>query len=164
MLKLCDYVVKTSGIKALIEFYEGDFGKIHYVDGLGYISIINADRNEVRVFGYGKTIEEAFIPILIEHEFVICEDYELNHRQKLNKQFSKRFLNGVYSKDDYHGPFFFDELALQHFRKYYGDNIPEEIIQHYENHLKEVYACDYKYDYATNSLVLVDEKEKQFRK
>ena len=159
MSKLEEFVIKTSGEEALKSFYESEQGKIQYIDGLGYVLIGNYDRDIVNVFGYGKTIEEAFIPILIDYEYYICENYEYSHRQELNKQFSERFLGGAYLESDYHGPFFFDELALQDFRKYYGDSIPEEIIKYYENHLKTIGEGNYKYDYETNSLVLSDEEK-----
>ncbi len=153
MSKLEKYVIKTSGKESLKYFRSCEQGKIQYFEGLGYISVTNYDRDIVNVYGYGKTVEEVFIPILMDYEFWICENYEWSHRQELNKQFSDRFLGGVYTEKDYHGPFFFCELALQNFRKYYSDNIPEEIIQHYEQHLKKIGSGDYKYDYETNGFV-----------
>ena len=153
MRKLEDFIIKTEGKDSIIPFNKTAKNKIQYRDGLGYITIDNPDRDEVYIYSYGKTIEEAFSNALIDYEFYICQKYEVNNRQKLNKQFSERFLNGNYSEDDYYGPFFFAELALQQFRKYYGDNIPEEIIEYYENYLKSIYSIDYKYDYKTNSLV-----------
>ena len=164
MLKLDDFVIKTSGEEELKYFHHYEYGNIQYIDGLGYVSITNYDRDEINVYGYGMTVEEVFIPILVDYEFYICENYEWSHRQELNKQFSDRFLGGVYSEKDYHGPFFFAELALQEFRKYYGDNIPEEIINYYEDYLKEVLGCSYKYDYETNSLVPNKEDEKVLSK
>lgn len=153
MKKLDEFIIKTDGEKSLEYFHNTKEGKIHYRNDLGYITTANYDRDEVIVFGYGKTFEEAFFTALVEYEFDITQSYELHNRQMLNKQFSERFLDGNYSKEDYHGPFFFAELALQDFRKYYGDNIPEELINDYEEYLKSVELEDYQYDYETNRLV-----------
>ena len=160
-----DFVIKTAG-KGTLKFFHNlcPEGKIHYREDFGYITIGNYDRDEVIVYGYGKTIEEAFLNATLDYEFFISENYEWSHRQKLNKQYSERFLNGNYSKNDYHGPFFFAELALQDFRKYYGENIPEEIISYYESYLKEVTNDSFKYDYETNRLVKTDKENKLIKK
>ena len=161
MKKMEDFVIRTSGEKSL-DFFRNicPEGQIQYRQEFGYITIGNYDRDEISIHGYGKTIEEAFLNATLDFEFYISENYEWSHRQVLNKQYSDRFLNGDYSKNDYHGPFFFAELALQDFRKYYGDNIPEEIVEYYEIHLAEVGEGNFKYDYETNRLIKVNEKEK----
>ena len=134
--------------------------RIEYFEGIGYISTINADRDIVDVYCYGKTEEEAFLNAIISHELSMSEEYEFYHREQLNLEFSKRFLDGQVSEYDYHGPFFFSELALQDFKKFYGDNIPEEIINHYENHVNRIYKENYKYDIKENRFVK-QEKVKQ---
>lgn len=151
--KMEDYVIKTNGENGLTYYHYGPEGSIVYREGLGYISVGNFDRDEVTVFSYGKNIEEAFLNATISFEFNVYSDYELHNRQNLNKQYSERFLDGNYSEDDYHGPFFWSEFALQDFRKYYGDAIPENIIQFYEKYLMEVENESFKYDHETNSLV-----------
>ena len=160
MNKMRDFIIRTHGEDALGSLNMCPEGNIHFREEFGYITIGNYDRDEVTVAGYGKTIEEAFLNALIDYEFYECECYEWSHRQELNMQYSERFLNGDYSKKDYHGPFFFAELALQDFRKYFGDNIPEEIVEYYEIHLAEVGEGNFKYDYETNRLIKVNEKEK----
>ncbi len=162
MDKLEDFVKKTAG-EELLPFFHGygsTVGGIHYREGLGYITVGNYDRDEVTVYGYGKTLDEAFINATIDYEFYFRENYEWANRQKLNKQYSDRFLNGAYTEHDYHGPFFFDELALQDFRAYYGENIPEEIMSHYREHLNKVGLENFAYDYATNQLVMVEPQQK----
>lgn len=160
--KLEDFVKKTAGEKLLPFFHRYDCKEagIHYREGIGYITIVNADRDDVDIYGYGKTLEEAFINATIEYEFFFRENYEWANRQELNKQYSNRFLNGVYTEHDYHGPFFFNELALQDFRAYYGDNIPEEIMSHYREHLNKVGLENFAYDYAANQLIKVDPQQK----
>ncbi len=158
MLKLNDFLLKTSGEENLGLINLSGERDIYYAENLGYISVTNYDKDDVDVYGYGKTLDEAFLKLAINLEFTISQKYELDHRDELKKQYSERFLNGS-SSDEYYGPLFFAELALQDFRKYYGDNIPKELISYYENYLKEVLKSDYKYDYETNSLVKPNEKQ-----
>ena len=159
--KISEFFKKTMGEESLMHFKYSLEGGIHFFDGIGYISDINADRDIVDVYYYGKTIDEAFFNAVIDYEFSDKMSYELANRKKLNEQYSERFLNNVVSDDDYHGPFFFAELSLQDFRKYYGNNIPKEIIDYYENYLMGIYGESYKYDYDTNSFV---KKGKTFSK
>lgn len=151
--KMKDYVIKTNGENGLTYYRYEPEGSIEYREELGYISVGNFDRDEVTIFSYGKNIEEAFLNATINFEFHVYSDYELHNRQNLNKQYSERFLDGNYSEDDYHGPFFWSEFALQDFRKYYGDAIPVNIIHLYEKYLMEVENESFKYDHETNSLV-----------
>ncbi len=153
--RINDYVIRVHGIKALYDFYKRD-QKIQYIIPWGYVLIGNYDRDEVVVYSLGKTIKKAFMLALFNFESHVSIEYELRHRDELNKQFSDRFLDGVYSHNDYHGPFFFSEHALQDFRKYYGNDIPKEIISHYENKLEN----KYKYDYETNRFVLNSDNNK----
>ena len=133
---------------------------IVYFEDLGYISFVNADRDRVDVYYYGKTEDEAFINAMVSYELVVCEEYEFDNRERLNKEFSDRFLDGKVKENDYHGPFFFSELALQDFRKFYGDNLPKEIIQHYENHVNTIYPEKYKYDKEKNKFLLNKQNKK----
>ncbi len=165
MEKMDDFVVKTNGEKGLRFFHNWcPEGNIQYREGLGYITIGNYDRDIISVDGYGQTIEEAFFNATIDCEFYFSECYECEHRKELNMQYSERFLNGDYSEDDYHGPFFFAELALQDFRKYYGDNIPEEIINLCENYLKKVNKESFKYDYGTNRFIKAEKENTLIKK
>ena len=154
MARMEDFVLKTGGEDGLRTFHFSTEGGIHYREGLGYISVVapDGDRGNVYVYSYGETLEEAFFPAIMDYEFYVSENYELYNRKRLNQQFCERF-GGTYSEQDYHGPFFFAELALRDFRKYYGDNIPEEVIHHYEEYLKEVHEGDYQYDYETNGFI-----------
>ena len=162
--KLRDFVIKTQGQKGLKHFYDCKEGNIFYIDDIGYISLANYNRDEMFVFGYGSTVDEAFIPAVMDYEFNVCEHYEWAHREELNKEYSKRFLNGKCSNNDYHGPFFYAELALKDFRKYYGNNIPENIIDYYERYLKDVGEGTCKYDYDSNKFIIIDEKTKVYSK
>ena len=123
---------------------------IHYLDEFGYISKGNYDRDLVQVYHYGDTFEEAFRSAT--YEFVMNESqfYEAWNRKELNQEFSNRFKNGLVEEDDYYGPFFFAEHSLQLLRKYYCDNIPEDIIKEFEEYVKRVEKMDVKFSYETN--------------
>ena len=171
-------IEKTARLKERIEDYVKSLGQkeelknqwnhiefnIKYRSGVGYISSIMADRDIVDIYYYGSSEEKAYMNAIIDYESVMCQRYELKNRKKLNKDYSKRFLNGRVSDDDYHGPFFFAELALQDLRKYFGENIPQEFIDYYEKYLKRIEQKDYRYDYESNRLIELEESKKQFLK
>ena len=85
---------------------------------------------------------------------MLNQTYELFNREELNNEFNKRFIDSKQTEDDYHGPFFFSELALQDFRKYYGDTIPKKIIDNYENHVNSIDGDNYKYDLNTDQFII----------
>lgn len=126
---------------------------IKYYSDKGYLWWVNADRSLVDIYYFGNEYDEALVNGLIEYEFRINLHRELMRREKLNRQFAKRFpeING-----DYHGPFFFAEFALQDFRKYYGNNIPYYLVRYYEDYLEAVEGENYpnRYDFFENKLVL----------
>lgn len=126
---------------------------IHYFDGIGYISTGNYDRDIVEIHFYGKTEEEALHKVMIDYLMRRSMEYELSHRDLLNQDYSNRFKDGVVSPDDYYGPFFFAELSLQGLRKYYGNSIPEEIVDRFSDYLFFVTGESFKFDYKTNKLV-----------
>ena len=123
---------------------------IHYLENFGYISKGNYDRDLVQVYHYGDTFEEAFRSAI--YEFVMNESqfFEAWNREDLNKDFSNRFKDGLVEEDDYYGPFFFAEHSLQLLRKYYGDNIPEDIIKEFEEYVKRFEKMDVIFSYETN--------------
>lgn len=126
---------------------------IKYYNGKGYLWWVNADRSLVDIYYFGKEYEEALLTGLIEYEFCINYHRELMNRKKLNLQFVERFPE---IEEDYHGPFFFAEFALQDFRKYYGDNIPYYLVRYYEDYLETIKGKNYpnRYDFYENKLVL----------
>ena len=126
---------------------------INYIKKVGYIKIINADRSYITIYSYGEDEDEAFIEAIKEIELSYSIDYECEHREELNKEFSDRFLDGKYTENDYHGPFFFAEIALQDLRKYYKEEIPKELIDYYIENLRKIDIGDFKYDYQTNKIV-----------
>lgn len=153
MDKLEDFIIKTEGEDSLKFFHSRPEGNIQYIEGDGYVSIVNFDRNEVNVYGYGETVDEAFLAVLIDYEFYVCENYEIAHRSEFNQQFSDRFLDGVCQKSDNFGPFFWAELVLQEFRKYYGDNMPDKLMDYFYRYLKRIGFDDFKYSFEDNCLV-----------
>ena len=136
---------------------------ICFFEGIGYISSINTDKNIVDIYFYGKTEEEAFFVATINYENAFNINYETNNKEQLIEDYNNRVFESNIFLNNYHGPFFFAELSLQDFRKYYKDNIPQDIINYYESYLFNVIKEDFKYDYETNRL---EEKEtpKKYRR
>lgn len=132
---------------------------IFYLDGIGYISKGNYDRDIVDVYLYGKTSDEAFKTAIYEYVMNQSHSYELWNRETLNKEFTKRFPN--IEATDYHGPFFFAEHSLQLLRNYYGNAIPRDIVEEFEEYVKEVSNMNVKFRYETNRFEL---KEKLLSK
>lgn len=126
---------------------------IRYFDEIGYISTGNYDRDIVEIHFYGLSENEALHKVMIDYLMRRSMEYELFHRDLLNQDYSNRFKDGVVSPDDYYGPFFFAELSLQSFRKYYGNSIPDEIVDCFEEYLFSVTGESFKFDYKTNKLV-----------
>lgn len=137
---------------------------IFYLEGLGYISKGNYDRDIVDVYLYGKSEEEAFRTAITEYVMHESMQYELWNREQVNKEFSNRFLNGEVNEDDYHGPFFFAEHSLQLLRNFYGNNIPEEFIKEFENYVKEVSNLDVEFSYETNRFEIKEKNKERRRK
>jgi hypothetical protein len=126
------------------------FEGIHYNDTYGYISKGNYDRDIVDVYFYGNTHEEAFKTAAYEIVMDLSHNYELWHREELTKDFYDRFIEGVYDEENHHCPFSFAEHSLQLLRKYYSDNIPEDIIKEFEDYIKSVEKMDVIFSYETN--------------
>lgn len=154
--RLKDFEEKVRG-KEYIDLYlkdpEHPEWRIKYFEDKGYISIVNADYDIVDIYYYGRSENEAFLNAVVAHELLNTIRIELYNREDLNKEYSNRFLNGEVTKDDYHGPFFFSELALQDFRKFYGNDIPKRIIKNYENHVNSIYEDKYEYSFDLNRFI-----------
>ncbi len=152
--KLEDYVMKVHGDdKAVLRtFAFNPISHMCYSEEYGYFALDIVDR-DFYIYIYGNTKTEAFYNAIIDFEFDICKDIELLNRKKLNYEYSKRFLSRESNEDDYHGPFFFAELSLQFIRKYYGDNIPEDIINYYTLLVSEYTDMNLEYDYGKNCFI-----------
>ena len=138
-----------------------DFNKyiesnIRFFEGIGYISSINTEKDIVDIYFYGKTEEEAFFVATINYENAFNINYETKNKEQLTEDYNNRVFDSNIILNNYHGPFFFAELSLQDFRKYYKENIPQDIINYYESYLFNVIKEDFKYNYETNRL---EEKE-----
>lgn len=160
--RLIEFEKKVRGVDSTdIYSYNPDHPewRIEFFEDKGYISSVNADRDIVDIYYYGRTENEAFLNALVSHELVLCENYESYNRKKLNKDFCERFLGGEEDKEEYHGQFFFSELALQDFRKFFGDEIPKKLINYYEKHVNSLYELEFIFDFELNRFT-VKEKEK----
>ena len=137
---------------------------IHYLDNLGYIAKGNYDRDHVDVYFYGTTHEEAFKNAICEFVMNRSHYFELINRERLNHDFSNRFKDGTVKEDDYYGPFFFAEHSLQLLRNYYGEEIPKDILNSFEDYVNEVENMNVYYSYETNRFERKEEIKKLEKK
>ena len=127
-------------------------GHIRFFEGKGYITFDNPDYDEVKVYCYGNDEEEAFTNAIISYVLYNSICIETDYREKLDEDYKQRFSDDV--NTNYHGTFYFAELSLRAFRKFYGNNIPQGIVEYFERYVSTTRGINYKYDYETDSLVL----------
>ena len=150
------------------EFYEridaNPYYGIYYLEGYGYLTNANYDRDDMDIYYFGNTYDEAFKTAIYEYVMDEGQYYELMNRKELNQDFSNRFKDGNVTEDDYYGPFFFAEYSLQLLRNFYGNNIPEELIKEFEEYVKEVEKMDVKFSYETNRFESIEKNKERRRK
>lgn len=110
-----------------------NYASIGYLEDYGYYTITDADRGYCDVFNFGENINEAFKNIIIDVLFNHSINYEFENREILEQDFIKRF------DIEYFGCLYFAENSLKHWNKYYDGNIPDNIINYYENYLNSIW-------------------------
>ena len=131
-----------------------------YHAGVGYISVVNSGRDQHDVYYYGKNENEAFINGVIEYEYAINSKRYFMNRKEYNSDFRSRFLKST-PNGDYYGSFYYIELALQDFRKFYGDKIPKEVLEYYDRELKAIcHDKDYNFAYDDNKNQVVKKRKR----
>ena len=155
--RIVEYIKTVSGNEPSDYFYYTPECHIKYMESLGYVSIFSFN-GFYEIYYYGTTEDEAFMNAIIDYEMGNGRDFELHHRDELNKEYQERFAEEPIS--NYHGPFFFAEHSLQGLRKFYKNEIPEVIVEAFERYLEEVERKSYKYDTSVNRFVKKKEKHK----
>jgi hypothetical protein len=131
--RLFDYEQTVRGKKGVEQIKYAKEGSIFYKQDVGYIYLENINRNFTDVMLYGEEEETAFIEAIISREKGISIDQEKAFGDAYRADYSRRFLNGVqYDDQEYIAPFIWAELSLQNISRYYGDNIPENIVSYFE--------------------------------
>ena len=154
--KIIDFETKVRGketIKELLNNPDHPEWRIKYLEEKGFISFSNTDRDIVEVYFYGKTENEAFINAIVSHELILSESYEYHNKSKISVEYDNSISEESILDEDYQIPFFFSEIVLEDFKKYFGEEIPKSIIENYENHIKNIYDEEFKYDISKNKLV-----------
>ena len=146
--RLDEFIAKTEGEEEVEHFHHIMEGKIEYRDGIGYITDINPDRDNVIIIYYGDTEDIAFLNACAEYELNTGRDYEWLNRQKLADDFIVRFPDDA-NESRYYGMFFAVEWALRQYNTYYDGNVPEEITKYFERFLGD----DFKFDFNQNCIV-----------
>ena len=146
--KMLEFERKVRGYNDLIVSPCAPEANIIYRDNLGYISCINADRDIIDIYYYGKDEYEAFYNAIIDYEFSVSMEKEFNNRKKLKRKFERRFPT-----DEYRGVFYFAELSLKDFKKFYKGNIPIEVTEYFDKYITNIVGECYKYDITKNRII-----------
>ena len=146
--KLDEFIAITEGEDEVEHFHNIMEGSIYFREGIGYITDINPDRDDVDIYYYGDTEELAFINACAEYELNTGRDYEWLNRQQLADDFARRFPDDA-NENRYYGLFFAAEWALKQYQIYYGENIPEIIKTYFERFLGD----KFRYDYGQNCVI-----------
>lgn len=117
-------------------FIEKDYPYIGYTEHYGYYALTKTGHNLFTlVEGFPcQNIDDAFYLIIEDYLWSHGIDFEYNNREKLKKDYNKRFHNS-----NYNDVMYFCEYALDKWNKFYGKNIPENIINYYEKYLNNLW-------------------------
>ena len=151
--KLDDYTSVVGG-KSINSFLETRF-----FNDLGFISTIKVSDDVVNVFFCGNTVEEAFLNIILTYEVVKAVEFEYWYRDIYEEEYYKRSGN-----DNYYNAIIYAELPLQSLKKYYKDNLPEELVSMFENFVNNSTGHTYKFDFDKNHFVRIKTKKQSSSK
>ena len=161
--RMNDFTTKVFNEEVSKVFSYKNKGEIQYRSTIGYYTIGNYDRDVVKILYYGSTEEEAFINLLIGigFDYGTSEYVWPDTKEKLEREFFEKYKDN----DTYEDPslFFYIELAIQLMRTYFGDKIPEEIINYYIKHILEYDNVEVEYNYDTNELIYKGKIKKRIK-
>ena len=112
------------------EFFLSGYSNIGYFENIGFYVEVDASSDDKIINTYGNDLEGAFVSIIKAVLLEYSMDYENKNRKELQTNFETRFKGIKYAQGLY-----FAEYALEKWNQYYEDNIPDLIIEHYENYL-----------------------------
>ena len=123
---------------------------VYYLEKYGYVSYVVSDYGEVNIYYLGKTINEAFIRLIIRYEIIKGHTNELLNRTQLEKDFKEKYPNL-----EYFGNLETANYALNNIKKYYDGIIPIEILEYFKNWINCIHKCDgYTWVFKDNKFVL----------
>lgn len=128
-----DFCKKVFG-KDNFDFSSVIYTVVSYLENYGYYAISDIDRGHMEIFNFGEDLDKAFKNIIINVLFIYSINYEFENRKKLENDFIHRFDN-----IEYFGCLYFAEDSIKYWNKYYDSNIPDDIINYYENYLNDIY-------------------------
>lgn len=112
------------------EVFLRGYSNIGYFENIGFYVELDASSNDKIINIYGNDLEGAFISIVKAVLLEFSMDYENKNKKELQADFENRFKGIKYAQGLY-----FVEHALEKWSQFYGNNMPDFIIEHYENYL-----------------------------
>lgn len=124
-----------------------------YLEGVGYVTTILYDNDRVVVWYDGETEEEAFQAIITTYEIFRTRIHEWWFRDIYVENYKE-----IYPDEEYNLSIVYASLPLQSLKKYYGDELDEDLVKMFEDFVKLTTGQSYKYDFENNCFVKVKEK------
>lgn len=125
--------ISVDNFKNLI-YRMGYFSFGGYLDNYGFYSLSDADRGYYDIEYYGEDINVAFYRLVDDILFDFAYDNERENRRKNMIDFDTRFDG----KDNKYFPSLYEtEYMIDKWDKYYEGNIPEYIINYYEEQIND---------------------------
>lgn len=140
------------------EVFLSGYSNIGYFENIGFYVELDASSDDKIINTYGNDLEGAFVSISKAVLLECSMDYENKNRKDLQADFENRFKGVKYAQGLY-----FVEYALEKWNQYYGDNIPDSIIEHCEDYLNTYFKRGddmvWSYDRTLNKFIY-KEKDK----
>ena len=112
------------------EVFLRGYSNIGYFENIGFYILIDVGSDDKIINIYGNDLEGAFISIVKAVLLEFSMDYENKNKKELQSDFQNRFKGIKYAQGLY-----FVEHALEKWSQFYGNNIPDSIIKHYEDYI-----------------------------
>ena len=150
-----EYITVVGGEDLSISDFPSDDTITIYMDYKGYYTSESSKIKDglIALYYHGIDDERAFlnyIKILEIRRAISCVQ---KNNDIYEQEYYSLFPEDLDNIANYHVPFAISTLALRSYRKYFGENIPEELINTFENYLNTSTNHTYRYDYESNSIV-----------
>ena len=161
--RLDSYVKLAHDSSVEEEFNYQNNGEIKFKGGIGYFLLGNYDKDVVCVDFLGATENIAFNNAIMHLESVYAtQEYSLNV-DKYEKEYIPRLMDEYLEANRYHA-LIYSELAMKNIRKYYAEEVPQQIINEYIDYILNIDRKIVKYDYNTNKFIKADLKIRKLEK
>lgn len=116
-----------------------------YLDNYGYYELIDVDRGYFDLIPLGEDGDKVISYSIYKMLSMLSHDYEFKSRKELEIDFNNRFGNFNFmplydlESNRYFQCLYFAEYAIDKWNMFFDDNIPGQIIKHYEDYLNNIW-------------------------